>query len=315
MKELPNADVVMIAGNHDTPRTAETGCILQLFSRIGIAVVDQQAQRLSYPDRDLSILAVPDSHADVPSLVPDADFTHNILLLHGEVRGMIPEVVANMDRAAVAVSPEELGAHRWSYVALGHHHVYSEVAPNAFYAGAIDYTSVNTWGERYDEDQRGVPGKGFIERNLVTGYHTFHQLPPSRPIVDLMPIWGRGFTVDEINHAIRQMVESHEDGIDDQIVRLRVYDVPRHIAREIDHRAIREFKRRALHFHLDLRRPEDSRPLPVNGAPRRRLHEMVREHLLGRVIDADIDREALVALGLEYLDRAELAAANTSGDE
>jgi hypothetical protein len=315
MQELPNAEVVMIAGNHDTPRTAETGCILQLFSRIGIAVVDQQAQRLSYPHRDLSILAVPDSHAERPSLVPDPDFTHNILHLHGEIVGMMPEVVANMDRAAVAIAPDELGAHRWSYVALGHHHVYREVAPNAFYAGAIDYTSVNTWGEQYEQEQRGVPSKGFIERDLTTGRHRFHELPPSRPLIDLTPIWARGLTIEEINRAIRHMVESCDEGIDDRIVRLRVYDVPRHLAREIDHRAIRDFKRRALHFHLDIRRPEDSRPASVTGAPRRRLHELVRDHLTSRVIDAEIDRDALIALGLEYLDRAELAAAHSAGDE
>ena len=28
---LPQAEVVMIAGNHDTPRSSETGCILRLF--------------------------------------------------------------------------------------------------------------------------------------------------------------------------------------------------------------------------------------------------------------------------------------------
>ena len=49
--------------------------------------------------------------------------------------------------------------------------------------------------------------------------------------------------------------------IDDKIVRLIVRDVPRHVARELDQKALREYKRRALHFHLDPRRPDIARPI------------------------------------------------------
>ena len=40
---LPDARIVMVAGNHDTPRTAETGCILKLFAPLGIEVVHDDA--------------------------------------------------------------------------------------------------------------------------------------------------------------------------------------------------------------------------------------------------------------------------------
>jgi exonuclease SbcD len=57
---LPDTTVVMVAGNHDTPRTAETGCILRLFAPLGINVVDGEARSIPVPERDLVILAVPD---------------------------------------------------------------------------------------------------------------------------------------------------------------------------------------------------------------------------------------------------------------
>src|SRR5579872_7205375 len=63
---LPNAIIVMSAGNHDTPRAAETGCILRLFAPLGIHVVDAAPERLSFPERRLSILAVPDTVAARP---------------------------------------------------------------------------------------------------------------------------------------------------------------------------------------------------------------------------------------------------------
>jgi exonuclease SbcD len=315
MHALPKADVVMVAGGHDTPRTADTGCILQLFSRLGMYVVDREAQRLTFPDRDLAILAVPAGHR--PAFTPDPAFTHNVLLVHDEVQGVVPAWAANTDRAAAAIDPRDLAKDRWSYVALGHYHLYREVAPNAFYAGSIDYTSLDTWGELHEQKEARIPGKGFIVRDLATGKQRFHRLPESRPLIDLRPISARGLTVAEVDEAIRRTVESCEGGIDDKIVRLRVYDLPRHVARELDHRAVREYKRRALHFQLDARRPELARPTSVTGAPRRRLHELVRDHLLARVIDADIDRESLVKTGVDYLDQAEvvMAGAGTLGSE
>ena len=36
---LPETKVVVVAGNHDTPRTAETGCILRLFEALDVTVV------------------------------------------------------------------------------------------------------------------------------------------------------------------------------------------------------------------------------------------------------------------------------------
>src|SRR3954468_4637095 len=37
---LPAAPIILIAGNHDTPRSAEAGSILKLMSRLGIDVID-----------------------------------------------------------------------------------------------------------------------------------------------------------------------------------------------------------------------------------------------------------------------------------
>ena len=44
----------MVAGNHDTPRSAETGCILRLFTPLGVHVVEGEPQALGFPAHDLS---------------------------------------------------------------------------------------------------------------------------------------------------------------------------------------------------------------------------------------------------------------------
>jgi exonuclease SbcD len=308
-RDLPDAEIVLVAGTHDTPRSSDAGGILQLFSQLGLHVVDREARRLSFPRLGLSVLGVPDVRGlPRPALTPDPEARFNVLVLHGEVQGTLPGRFANADRAALEISTEELSASRWDYVALGHYHVCREIAPNAFYSGSIDYTSANTWGELHEERDAGLPGKGFIERDLASGMHTFHPLQAARALIDLPAISARGLTVAELDEKIRAVIGGCDGGIDDKIVRLLVRDVSRHLPRELDHKAIRDYKRRALNFHLDFRAPEALR-LHATGAPGRRpsLNEVVRENLLVRPLDADIDRAMLVERALSYLDQAQAA--------
>jgi DNA repair exonuclease SbcCD nuclease subunit len=310
MQMLPDATVVMIAGNHDTPRTAETGCILGLFRGLGITVVDSVSKRISVPERDLMILAVPDMAQDKPALEPDPTAKYNVLLLHGEIEGVLPKYGRELERSTMEISREDLGAEKWDYVALGHYHVYRSVAPNAFYSGSVDYTSTNPWGELAEEREAGIGGKGIIEHDLATKAHRFHALPPLRPWVDLAPLSGAGLSPAALDEAIRTALDNCEGGIDEKIVRLVVRDVPRHILRDLDHKALREYKRKALHFNLDTRRPEIVRPEKGQAAPGRRasLADTVRDKLRSRVLTENIDREALVELGLHYLREADALA-------
>lgn len=303
---LPDAIIVMVAGNHDIPRAAETGCILRLFAPLGIHVVDAAPRRLAFPERGLAVLAIPDMPTAKIALEPDPLFERNVLVLHGEVAGVIPVPATDSERAAVQIEPDELAAPRWSYVALGHYHVFRQIAPNAFYSGSIEYTSTNVWGELQEEKAARVPGKGIVEFDLETRRRVFHPLKPARALVDLPPIQARGLTAADIDAAIRANVERCPGGIEDRIVRQVVREIPRHVARELDHQRLREYKRLALNFHLDTRRPEIIRR-SASGAPGRRpsLVETVRDKLWSRSLPADIDREALVELGLRYLREAD----------
>lgn len=305
---LPNSIVVMVAGNHDSPRAAETGCILRLFPPLGIHVIEGAAQRLDFPARGLSVLGVPDT--GVPQRVvldPNPNAARNVLVLHGEVAGVLPASAAGVERTSVKVTLEEIGASRWSFVALGHYHVFRKLAPNAFYSGSIEYTSANPWSEIQEERAAKLSGKVFIEYDLESGKRTVHSIKPARALVDLPCIEGRGMTAADIDVLIRAHVSKVSGGIGDKIVRQVVRDVPRHIAREIDHKLLREYKKRALHFHLDIRRPNILRPAVGQGAAGRRasLMEMVREKLRSRPLPGDIDRQRLVDMGLHYLSEAE----------
>lgn len=304
---LPDTIVVMVAGNHDVPRSTETGCILRLFAPMGIQVVDAEPRRLSFPERNLSILAVPDVPGLRPSFDPDPDAEYNVLVMHGDAPGSLPDTFGYTEQASLEFAPEEVGWARWSYVALGHHHVFHQFAPNACYAGAMEYASVNVWGELAEEAQARLPGKRFVEYDLRTKKRTLHPITLARRLIDLPWITARGMTAADVDEAIRANVSGWKGGIGDCIVRQVVRDLPRHVARELDHKQLRELRKRALHFHLDTRRPELLRPVPVGGEPGRRpsLIDMVRDRLLTRPLTPDIDREALVDLALRYVREAD----------
>ena len=311
---LPNGVIVMVAGTHDRPRTAETGSILRLFVPLGFRVVVGEPEHIHVPERDLSILAIPDLPGLRPRFEPpDTGSRYNILAVHGELTGLIPRTILD-DPATMEFSLEELRPRRWDYVGLGHWHVFRKLLPNVFYSGALEYTSANAWGELVEEREAGLGkdgegGKGIVEFDLDRQEHRFHPIASARPLVDLPPFSARGLAAAAVDERILASVESCDGGIDDKIVRLVVRDIPRHIARDLDHTTLRSFKRRALHFLLDARRPEIV-PMHGPGAQGRRptLAEIVRDKLRSRPLEGDIDRDGLVALGLHYLAEAEAAA-------
>jgi DNA repair exonuclease len=311
VRALPNTEIVIVAGNHDTPRTSETGCILRLFSQLGIHVIDGDARYITLGGGELSVLAVPDMPGSKVSLQPTAEGNakHNVLLLHGEVQGVFPRYFSTLERVPMEISREEIGAERWDYVALGHYHVYRGIASNAYYSGSVDYTSSNPWGELIEERESGVAGKGFIEQDLESGRHQFHPVAPERKWVDLPPLTGEGLSAAELDVRIREALDACEGGIEDKIIRLIVRDVPRHVIRELDHKALRDYRRSALHFHLDTRRPEIVNAREGQGAPGRRhsLAETLRDSLRSRILSSDLNRDALVELGLQYLREADAA--------
>lgn len=304
--ELPQTAVVMVAGDHDTPRTTESGSIMGLFDQIGVRVAAHEARRFAFPEWELSVLAVPDVPGPAPELTPDPDVRHNVLVIHADVTDVVPRYYAELDRASIVVSRNELGASRWSYIGLGHYHVHQRVAANAFYAGSLDYTSLNVWFDLSEQEELGLKGKGFIEFDLETGKHTFHPVPASRDFLSLREINAREMSVAEVDAAIRTAVEKVKGGIDDKVVRLVIRDIPRPVTRELDHRALRDYKKRALSFHLDARKPEESRRSAA-GAPTRRpsVLDVVRDHLGTRPLPPDLDRGRLIALGMQYLEDAD----------
>ncbi|HEU4828073.1 MAG TPA: DNA repair exonuclease [Gemmatimonadales bacterium] len=303
---LPDAPIVLIAGNHDTPRSVETGSILRLYEELGISVAAGEARRFTWPERDLSIFAVPHDALVAetrPALRPEGAERYQVLVIHGDMEGVIPGERSFAEYGGAPITRAELGASEWSYVAFGHYHVQHEIAPRVWYAGALEYVSTNIWGELAEEQERRLPGKGWLLADLDSGTVTPQPIAGARRVIDLEPLEGAGRSAAELDADIASRAAGVDGGIRDRIVRLVVRNVPRHVARELDHAAIRALRSEALHFHLDIRRPELNREVGV-GAPgrRRTLPEIVRDYLARRPLPSGIDRERFVSLGADLVE-------------
>jgi DNA repair exonuclease SbcCD nuclease subunit len=309
---LPAVPVVIVAGNHDAPRSLETGTILRLFEAVeGVHVVTDGVTDLELEELGLTLTCVP--HASWiagarPTLAPPPGPGRKVLVTHGEVAGVLRREASALEHGGAVFETGELSPERWDYIALGHYHVAHRVAENAWYCGALDYVSSNPWGELLDEARERRPGaKGWLLVELGDALRVeFRPVPLARRIVDLPAIDAAGLGADAVNERIRENVASLRGGIAEQIVRQVVTGIPRPIARELDYTTVREYKSTALHYQLDLRRPQDRHEVGV-GAPgvRQTLVDLVADYLARRPLDAEVDHGELVALGRRYMDDVE----------
>jgi DNA repair protein SbcD/Mre11 len=306
-RALPSTPVVVIAGNHDAPRSVESGSILRLLGEIeNVTVADSEARRVELASIDASVLCVPHpalAAGGEMDFAPTSSGT-NLMMLHGTVGGAdVEETLRRFgEYGGVKVDADDLMPERWDYIALGHYHNAAQLAPNMWYAGALERCSTNIWEESTVE-------KGFLTYDTEAREVTFHTVP-TRPVIDLPRLSGKDAdggwrTAEGLDEAIRGRVAAVDGGIDDRMVRLVITDITRELFRQLDHRALRQYRARALHFHLDARRPEIRR-VAGTGAPgtHRTLEEEVEAFLSSRwePTSRDIEPKHLVELARTYLE-------------
>ena len=313
---LPDAPIVVIAGNHDTPRSSDTVSIFGLFHELGLHVALDSARRFAFPAHDLSVLAVPHQalfEEPRPGLEPAGPERHQVLVLHGETPGLFGDDRSVAEPGGAQLSESDLGRGQWSYVALGHYHVQHEVHERVWYSGALEYVSPNPWGELHEEHRRRIAAKGWLLVDLDSGLVVRRPIDPPRRVLDLPVLDGADLAAPELDRLLAEAMESVLGGITEAVVRQVVRNVPRAVGRELDHARIRAWKAEALHFQLDVRRPESPERNVGNAAPgqRQTLPELLEDFLRKRPLPGGMDRADFVAQGVELLASVE----HTPGEE
>jgi exonuclease SbcD len=273
--------IVITSGNHDQPKTVESGDPVLLLTGVpNLVYLPHTGALWVWEEGRAEFFAFPFEAQSV-----SLDFSRNlnrVAIIHGPP------------------PPDDFCA-AFDLVLMGHYHIADQPSPNAFYPGSLERASHNVWIEE-------TP-KGFMIHDTERlGSPEFIHVP-TRPMVDLPRIWNaQKLSPEQLFEEIEARANAVPGGIDGKIVRLVIEDCPSPLLRALPHAKLRELKSRALHFQLAPVRPS-VRPKTADELANRKVKTLEQE-LADFIRDefvpssGDIDKEKLVVLAMEYLEKA-----------
>lgn len=232
---LPKVPVLIVEGNHDEAKMGG-GSPLAVLAQIGAKVV-VKAERVALPSLDAHVLCVPDRDLRTVALEPGTESGVHLLLAHGSIGGRLASLPGADVLSAAAISPA------FQYAALGDYHCVEQIAPNAWYSGAIEFTSSDPWREI------GTP-KGWL---LIEDGSVTHQPVPTRIHIDLPQFSAAGLSAKEITAKVLGNIAATD--CTNAVVRQVVHEMPRGVRAAMDTRAEKQATKDCLHFQFDERRP------------------------------------------------------------
>lgn len=284
--------LVVISGNHSTPRVRGAGSIFKLFDLPEFPEIYPVYQG-TYEEiklGELAVHAVPqcltpeEFTAELERVKPDPESRYNVLMLHASVAGA-PEF--SMGEFTEQLVPEKFLGSEYDYIALGHFHNKAQVRPHAFYAGSIERLTFNEVGR----------DKGLLEVDLGKKTVVFHPLE-LRAMWDASKINAADLDAAGLLSAIQTAVGEQKDAI----VRLTVDNVNPDAYHLIDHNKIKELTKRETHLEIRWNRIDETTEEAAESATIGSLQEEFKAFMAGR--PASKDKDSVLEAGLDYLDRA-----------
>jgi len=283
--------VVVIAGNHSTPRLRETGSVMRVFDYIRDIHPVFRGRLEQIEIGDMTIHAMPHTegdnlHEQLQLLKPSRKEKYDVAMLHGGVIGL---GVFKMDEFNEQLINTSYLRPDFDYIALGHFHEYSEVMYNACYSGSTERFSFSEARQR----------KGFLEVDLESGTRLFHELW-TRPMLDLGPLDANKMDHSSLQKEIVDLLEGQE--LQGRIVRLVVRNIPSSTYRALDFHRIDQLSSGAMHFERRFEMKQDGISVQWTSSRIDSLeHEFVT--FLEHYPVEKVDKDSLQEKGLEYLTR------------
>ncbi|HLI01333.1 MAG TPA: DNA repair exonuclease [Acidimicrobiales bacterium] len=233
--------VVVISGNHDTPRLPGTGspysALADTFPDVRFAT-RLQYERFEFPG--LVVHAVPQmltvekalEGLDAAAAARSADRT-NLLLTHPRLAQLQPK------HADINEIEVDAGRLQSDLVLLGHYHTYAQVMTGMWYAGSTDTFQFS------DEPGRA---KGIVVLDTDTGECRHVPLTGTRPLVTLESVYALGLSPNELQERVLERAATVPAGA---VARLYLDGVDPQAYRMLDLQAVRDTAGAALYLKLE----------------------------------------------------------------
>lgn len=226
--EQANLPVVVIGGNHDTPRLRTSGSVFSVLDLAlpGVTFVTGYVEEpVPFAELDLAIMAVPHGKlADpMPLTVIPAPGTRNVLITHGLVPGM--SVKGHRREPGEEEIDDSLLDTDFDYIALGHYHEPSRPRRNAWYSGSTERMG---WG-----DEPVEPGYNLVELAAPGEEPVVTHIPlEARPMKTLYPVDGEGRDARDIADLVLDRLK--DVALPEALVRVQIVNAQRPVRREAE---------------------------------------------------------------------------------
>jgi DNA repair exonuclease SbcCD nuclease subunit len=288
---------VVISGNHETPRLKETGNIFNIFEHLDhvYPIYNDRYETIPFKinNKRIAIHAIPQCQTkkelndNLKKVKTDNSSDYNVFIVHGAVIG-IKEF--SMNEFNELIIPTKALSKDFDYIALGHYHKYTKISENAFYSGSTERLSFS--------DAQGQ--KGFIEIELdKKSKQNFYELK-TRPMVAASPINCSDLNIEDIMKKIKDTIRKIEPK--DKIFRIKLENILSHVYRGIDFQHIRNLSKGAVHFEI---KSDITREGEVQVNERYKIESIANEFEKFLKKQEVSDREVLLKLGLEYIQKIE----------
>jgi len=226
--EAAKLPVLVIGGNHDTPRLRTSGSV---FSVLELALPDirfvagYEQEDVLFKEFNLEITAVPHGRlADkMEPLVIPTEGMYTVLVTHGLVPGL--QVKGHHREPGEEEITDALLDAEFDYIALGHYHEPSHPRRNAWYSGSTERMG---WG-----DEPVEPGYNLVELSAPGAEPTVTHIPlTTRRMETLSKVDGQGRDAREIADRVLKKLAEMESP--EALVRVQIVDTPRPIRREAE---------------------------------------------------------------------------------
>jgi len=304
--------MVIISGNHDTPKQRSVGSVFsffEVFSPFLHLVYKNKYESIRINSREAGSFGQCTIHAiphcldqenfgeELAKVRIDQEAKYNILMLHGVVAGIPEFSMGELSEQEIPTSYFDLG---FDYVALGHYHRHCQVAPGAIYAGSTERLSLSELGQE----------KGFVEveipdsRFKVSAGSCGQDLKPKfhpvtcRDMIELPTLDANDLDPDGVYQGIEGRIDSQE--ITDKIVRLKIINIPEYVYNSLDFRKITELKSKAFHFDLRFERKDEKEKTFTTETTIGKLPLEFEQYIKQAVVE-NLNKDRLLELGLKYL--------------
>ncbi|HVQ00262.1 MAG TPA: DNA repair exonuclease [Candidatus Thermoplasmatota archaeon] len=287
--------VVMISGNHETPKLKETGNIFSIFEHIDhvTPVHRNQYEKLEYKlnGESLTLHAIPQCQTpkefdvNLQKITVDKKSDFNVLLVHGAVLGIKEFKMNEFNELFIPVNRLK---DEFDYIALGHYHTYTKLQKNAVYAGSTEHLSFT---EAPDQ-------KGCVTVTLGSSLKQKFIPVKVRPMLDLPPLDCSGLTADQVSRTIKELVSTLDPA--GKIIRLRLEDIASAVQHGVDFHRINDLCRTAVHFEVKTTTAKTPEALVRDSV---QLQSLADEYKKFLDLQKPPERDVLYRLGLEYINK------------